>query len=219
MTAGGQEVSIMDESPADIIVPQQGTEEALSETHTAKEIKAEATNVESKQAPTVPANGSSPRKIEANRKNAQKSTGPKTSRGKAMSSFNSMRHGLLSKRLPLLYGQGKRQFNHLLTSLQQDLEPVGALEEVLVEKIAQGYWRLGVAGWHEAEAFEHRNPFAGHWLPTIMRYQTTINREMFQALNQLERLQRLRKGDNVPAPLNLEFFGHPSTMSEKESSD
>src|ERR1700733_6656082 len=150
MTAGGQEVSIMDESPADIIVPQQGTEEALSETHTAEEIKAEATNVELKQAPTVPANGSSPRKIEANRKNAQKSTGPKTSRGKAMSSFNSMRHGLLSKRLPLLYGQGKRQFNHLLTSLQQDLEPVGALEEVLVEKIAQGYWRLGVAGWHEA---------------------------------------------------------------------
>jgi len=31
---------------------------------------------------------------------------------------------------------------------------------------------------------------------TIVRYQTTINRQLFQALNQLERLQRLRKGDN-----------------------
>lgn len=56
---------------------------------------------------------------------------------RSMSSFNSIRQGLLSKRLPLLYGQSKRHFNHLLTSLQQDLEPVGALE-VLVEKIAKG---------------------------------------------------------------------------------
>jgi hypothetical protein len=99
------------------------------------------------------------------------------------------------------------------------LEPVGALEEVLVEKIAQGYWRLGIAAWHEAEAFDYRNPFSGHWLPTIMRYQTTSNREVFQALNQLERLQRLRQGDNVPAPLNLQVFGDPPTMAEKETSD
>jgi hypothetical protein len=28
----------------------------------------------------------------------------------------------------------------------------------------------------------------------ILRYQTTINRQLFQAMNQLERLQRPRKG-------------------------
>jgi hypothetical protein len=39
------------------------------------------------------------------------------------------------------------------------LEPVGTLEEVLVEKIAQEYWRLGVAAWHAAEAFEKENPY------------------------------------------------------------
>jgi hypothetical protein len=117
-----------------------------------------------------------------------------------------MRHGLLSKRLSLFYGQGKRQFNHLLTSLHRDLEPVGTLEEVLVEKIAQEYWRLGVAAWHEGEAFEKENPFAGPSTQTIIRYQTTINRQLFQAMNQLERLQRLRKGYTAPAPLNLEVF-------------
>jgi hypothetical protein len=58
------------------------------------------------------------------------------------------------KRLTPIYGQGKRQYNRLLTSLQRDLEPIGTLEEVLVEKIAQEYWRLRGAAWHAAEAFE-----------------------------------------------------------------
>jgi hypothetical protein len=52
----------------------------------------------------------------------------------------------------------------------------------------------------------------------ILRYQTTINRQFFQAMNQLERLQRLRKGDNVPAPLNLQVLGEPPTISEQQDS-
>jgi hypothetical protein len=49
----------------------------------------------------------------------------------------------------------------------------------------------------------------------IMRYQTTINRQFFQAMNQLKRLQRLRKGDNVPAPVNLEVFSEPPTAATR----
>ena len=52
----------------------------------------------------------------------------------------------------------------------------------------------------------------------ILRYQTTINRQFFQAMNQLERLQRLRKGDNVPAPLKVEVLGEPPTLSEQQDS-
>jgi hypothetical protein len=206
----------MDDSPAEIGMPPAGREEALSDAHAAEEIKPEATIVESNQALTVPSNGSSWRKIEANRKNAKKSTGPKTSSGKATSSWNSMRHGILSKRLPSIYGQSKRR---LLISLRRDLEPVGELEEVLVEKIAQDYWRLGVVAWHDAEAFTKQNPFTRSFLPTISRYQTTINRQLFQTMNQLERLQRLRKGDNVPAPLNLEILGEPPIVLENRDSD
>ena len=71
---------------------------------------------------------------------------------------------------------------------------MGTLEEVLVEKIAQEYWRLGVAAWYEAEDLERQNPFKHPSIDRILRYQTTINRQLFQAMNQLERLQRLRKG-------------------------
>jgi len=85
----------------------------------------------------------SSRKLQANRENSKKSTGPKTSAGKAISSWNSIQHGLLSKRLATTESLDKEAFACLLASLQQDLEPVGTLEEVLVEKIAHEYWRLG----------------------------------------------------------------------------
>jgi hypothetical protein len=89
----------MDDSPADIGVPPGLLEEALSESHPAESMKAEATIVESTQTLAIPSNGSSPRKIEANRRNAKKSTGPKTFVSKSMSSWNSTWHGLLDGNL------------------------------------------------------------------------------------------------------------------------
>ena len=176
-------------------------------------------NTESTQALTTSSNGSSPRKIEANRKNAKKSTGPKTSVGKAMSSWNSTQHGLLSKRLPQTGEHHKQEFDLLLVSLQQDLEPVGTLEEVLVEKIAQEYWRLGVAAWYEAIELAKDYHFMRESIARILRYQTAINRQLFQAMNQLERLQRLRKGDQVPAPLNVQVSGSTPTFSDEEDTE
>jgi hypothetical protein len=41
----------------------------------------------------------SPKQIEANRENALKSTGPKTSEGKAVVSLNAVKHGLLSAKV------------------------------------------------------------------------------------------------------------------------
>lgn len=130
-----------------------------------------------------------------------------------------MRHGLLSERLPSIHGKDKEQFTHLLSSLRQDLEPVGTVEEVLVEKIAQEYWRLGVAAGHEAEELQREYPFMSIAIDRVLRYQSTINRQLYQAINQLERLQRLRNGDHVPAPLTLQVSRDTSTISEDENSD
>jgi hypothetical protein len=75
-----------------------------------------------------------------------------------------------------------------------------------------------VAAWHEAEAFMRENAFQRSAHSTFVRYQTTINRQLFQAMNQLERLQRLRKVESVPAPLNLQVLGEPTTISEQQDS-
>ena len=44
-----------------------------------------------------------------------------------------------------------------------------------------------------------------HEMGNILRYETAINRQMFQAINQLERLQRMRLGDHVPAPVQVDI--------------
>lgn len=84
-------------------------------------------------------------KAEANRKNAQLSTGPKTAEGKAAVKWNAVKHGLLAKEAVIRTGDGresKTEFSTLLASLTKDLKPEGVLEEMLVEKIAVCYWRL-----------------------------------------------------------------------------
>ena len=41
-------------------------------------------------------------------------------------------------------------------------------------------------------------------LDQLLRYEGAIERQFYKALNQLERLQRLRAGDNVPAPVEVD---------------
>ncbi len=86
-----------------------------------------------------------PKKIEANRKNAKKSTGPKTAPGKAASRWNALKHGILAKEVVVPTADGKEKradFDALLARLHKDLRPEAALEEMLVEKIAVCHWRL-----------------------------------------------------------------------------
>ena len=84
-------------------------------------------------------------KVKANRRNAARSTGPKTPQGKGAVKWNALKHGLLAKEVVIRTGDGKESrsdFQGLLESLIQDLQPKGVLEEMLVEKIAVCYWRL-----------------------------------------------------------------------------
>lgn len=76
----------------------------------------------------------------AARANAQKSTGPVTTEGKAAASRNAIRHGVLSERL-LLDDEAGSEFEALLMGLVQSLNPVGVLEASVVERIAITLWR------------------------------------------------------------------------------
>ncbi len=41
-------------------------------------------------------------------------------------------------------------------------------------------------------------------LDRLLRYEGTIERQLYKAMNQLERLQRLRAGDSVPPPVEVD---------------
>jgi hypothetical protein len=89
----------------------------------------------------------SQRKREANRQNALRSTGPNTKAGKSRSRWNALQHGLLAKHVPLdhwaIDKDDRETFRMLLKELIAHFEPVGPIEGILVERIAQSYWRLG----------------------------------------------------------------------------
>ena len=94
----------------------------------------------------------SEKKVEANRRNARKSTGPKTPQGKAAVRLNALRHGLLSKEI-LLPGEDEAALEELGERLRAELRPVGELESLLVEKIVASIWRLRRLGRVEAGIF------------------------------------------------------------------
>ncbi len=83
--------------------------------------------------------------IEANRANAQKSTGPRTPEGKAAVSRNAITHGLLA-RAGVLPGEDEHEFAAHREGLLQQLRPGAPLEEVLADQIVDLSWRLQRAG-------------------------------------------------------------------------
>lgn len=86
----------------------------------------------------------SERRIQANRKNALRSTGPKTARGKQIVGRNAIKHGILAREVVITAGDGKEnpeEFHDLVERLGEHYQPVGVVEELLVEKIATCWWR------------------------------------------------------------------------------
>ena len=78
--------------------------------------------------------------IQANQKNALKSTGPSTPAGKARSSANATQHGILSRHL-ILPGESRGEFDALLSQLLAEHKPVGTIEMAIVERMAIALWR------------------------------------------------------------------------------
>ncbi len=81
------------------------------------------------------------RQKKANRKNAKRSTGPRTSEGKARSSQNACKHGLFA-RDTVLPDENPQEFLGLIADLEQELEAVGGFEHRLVRHIADTEWRM-----------------------------------------------------------------------------
>jgi hypothetical protein len=81
------------------------------------------------------------RRIEANRRNAARSTGPRTAEGKARVARNPIKHGFFVARERWTPKQ-HRDFEETLDGLRDDLKPQGALEEGCVRTMADSFVRM-----------------------------------------------------------------------------
>ena len=96
---------------------------------------------------------SSEARINANRLNAQKSTGPRTAEGKAVVSQNAVKHGL-SGECDVIRGEEQEEFDQYREEMFWELNPLGVMQCRLVERIVSLAWRLRRAERLQNEAFD-----------------------------------------------------------------
>ena len=82
-----------------------------------------------------------PKRADANRRNARKSTGPRTPEGKERSRFNAIKHGMTARTL-VLPGEDAGAFQDRLDAWASELQPCNDVEQVLVERSATVSWQL-----------------------------------------------------------------------------
>ncbi len=68
-------------------------------------------------------------------------TGPTTPEGKAISSGNSLKHGLASGRV-IIPGENPAEFEALLSDLIKEHAPANETESLLVQQMAQSWWLM-----------------------------------------------------------------------------
>jgi len=87
----------------------------------------------------------SEKQIAANRQNSRKSTGPKTPAGRAIVRNNALKHSLRSRDV-LVQGfslyENKKEFANFRQRFHEELDPIGPLEDMLVDSIVATQWRL-----------------------------------------------------------------------------
>ena len=83
--------------------------------------------------------------ILANRRNAQRSTGPRTSEGRAAISQNAVKHGLLTRQ-DVITSESQADFDLYREQMLAELAPASPMESMLAERIVTLSWRLKRAG-------------------------------------------------------------------------
>jgi hypothetical protein len=134
-----------------------------------------------------------PKQIDANRRNALKSTGPRTPEGKAAVSMNALKHGLRARTV-VLPSENPEEFHQLCDDLEAEWQPQSRTEQFYVEQMAVSQWKLNRMEVGEVAVFT-ADSGAQTQLPmlnTLWQAQCRLERSYARAQRDLEHLQKSR---------------------------
>ena len=164
--------------------------------------------------------------IDANRRNAEKSTGPKTEAGKAKSSKNRLSHGFNSQD-PILPDEDPAQFDALLEALVDEYHPATFTEQALVEKMALYQWfslraiRLQTGAFkstlRRAAIFSDGESAVPSNLAVLIRYHNSSDRAFLRMRTELLNAQKQRKNCEIGFEPRKPVKPQPPTTPEPEN--
>ena len=169
----------------------------------------------------------SKKQLEANRNNS-KLGGVKTPEGKETIKYNALKHGILKQ---VITEYEEEAYEGIFEYLREHYAPIGIIETLLVEKIAIIYIKSFRIAKAESEYMQSiLNPSIEKlaryetmllekegYEPKVKvqmveklqniysRYETTTENRLYKAMHELERMQRMRKGEIVSAPVAVDI--------------
>jgi len=153
----------------------------------------------------------------ANIANALKSTGPRTAEGLAASKFNALKHGLSGKQI-VIGGEDPEQYDRARISFHEAYNPDGPIEVMMVEQIAQTWWKMQRAVRVEAQLVDELGEIAIFTdekamkkFALFLRHRTALDRSWRHAIGELKQLQRARAKARADAEATLQAQ-HPSAV-------
>ena len=153
--------------------------------------------------------------IEANRLNAQKSTGPRSAEGKSSSRFNAFKHGADARAL-IIPGEDEADLLTVTREYYEELRPEGVVETELVDTLVRCHWekrrvpRLESAAIQALVAKQENSDHAlgaaiitdalgPNVLQKLYRRGQAANRDWSRAVSDLRRRQAERLSRPAPA--------------------
>ena len=171
----------------------------------------------------------SEKQLEANRRNAQKSTGPRTAQGQANSSRNNLRHGLTGQ-ISLLPTEDREAHDAFCNELIDSFNPETPMERQLANSIAEDSWRLNRARAIENNMFalgrghQHREAqialadaatflAQANAFNLLSIYEQRINRNLQRNMKLLKDLQAERKTHHSQAMEEAKLLAQLNLMN------
>ena len=137
--------------------------------------------------------------ITANQLNAELSTGPKTPEGIANCKYNATKHGLSGAQV-VVKGENPADYDAARAAFFTQYAPQGAVEEILVDRLAQCSWKLQRAERVEAQLISnlgetaiYDDDEARRKFSAFLRHRNSISRTSRETLAELRRLQKPRR--------------------------
>ncbi len=159
-----------------------------------------------------------PAQIQANRLNAQKSTGPRSAEGKAASRFNALKHARDAESL-VIPGEDAEALAELTTEYYDQFQPEGPLERYYVDSMINADWLRRRLHRCEAELYraltegdESDTPLGKAWaqdaagpnaLSKLFRQLSALDRNYRRAMDELRQLQSARLRDPIEDEIDL----------------